>query len=200
MIKPTQGIAMKIEKDNIMTIELPSCVDGEYCENLLLSIKEWLLTPIELYSLDFKNTTEFRQSCYRPLLTISQFIRKSGKSVVCFNLNSNIDRQIKLDGISDALNVVDNYDTFLVKMLGVRTAQIDVRLINPFLEATLVTLEKQAKTKSEAQKPQLVSVDEKEVQDDIAIAGIILLSTEQCTSSKERYCRKLWIEGKSIAA
>lgn len=174
---------MTTTHDKIMTIELPSCVDADYSENLLVSIKEWLTTPIELFTFDFKNTVEFKQSCYRPLLTISQYIRKSGKNIASYNLKQSVDRQIKFDGIADALNIVEDYNAFVAKLFKTKTGQVDVQIINPFLEATLVTLEKQANTKSEAQKPLLVSVDDKGTTDDIAIAGIISLHTQQFNGS-----------------
>ncbi len=163
----------------IREVDLPENVDGDFAEALLKDAKDWLLTPVELYAFDFKNTVSVQPSSYRGMLALSQHIRKSGKALVCFNLNKAVDKQIRQDGISDALNVIEDFANYAAKADKPKPPLLDVQFINPFLEATLMTLKKQAHTEAQANKPQLVNLDEKVSFGDIAIAGVISLNTEQ---------------------
>lgn len=60
---------------------------------------------------------------------------------------------------------------------------LDVNIINPFIEATQATLEKQAQTKCVPQKAYLVGVNEKSYPESIAIAGVISISTDKFTGT-----------------
>lgn len=167
----------------IMTIELPESLDSEFSDLLLLKSKDWLaVTNVELYAFNFQTTTNCKQTTYRALLTVSQHIRKAGRQIASHNLSSELTQQFKLAGISDALNVTNDLDSYSAKVSQKKTG-LDVQMINPFLEATLMTLEQTANTKCEAQKPQLIHIDEKSRSDDISIAGVISLTTEQFNGS-----------------
>lgn len=162
-----------------MSIELPENLDNEFSDLLLLKSKDWLITSsIELYAFNFMKTTSCKQTSYRALLTVSQQIRKAGRQIVSHNLDLELGQQFKLAGISDALNVTADIDSFQAR-INQKKSGLDVQMINPFLEATLMTLEQTANTKCEAQKPQLMHLDEKSRTDDISIAGVISLTTEQ---------------------
>jgi chemotaxis protein CheX len=162
----------------IMTISMPASVDTVLGEQIIKDVQDWLLAPVDLYAFDFQSTTEVKQASYRPLLLMSQAIRKGGKKIVSYSLVELIDRQLKADGIAEALNVVENYNSFVAKIFPTKSNGIDVKVINPFLLATKKTLETQANTKCEPQKPVLVSVNDKSGAPDIAIAGVIALNTE----------------------
>lgn len=166
----------------IMTIELPESLDTDFADQLQLKAKEWLEASVELYTFNFKKTTTCKQTTYRSLLTVTQQIKKSGRQVVSFNLDPELATQFKMAGIADALNVTDDLESFLKKN-SQKKSTLDVQMINPFLEATLMTLEQTANVKCEAQKPQLIHLDEKSRTDDISIAGIISLNTDQFTGS-----------------
>ncbi len=167
----------------VMTIELPETLDSEFSDLLLVNAKDWLaVTTIELYAFNFQKTTHCKQSTYRALITVSQHMRKSGKQIVSHNLSLELGQQFKLAGISDALNVSADLESYLPKV-SQKKPGLDVQMINPFLEATLITLEQMANTKCEAQKPQLIHIDEKSRSDDISIAGVISLTTEQFNGS-----------------
>lgn len=166
----------------VMTIELPENLDSEFSDLLLLNAKDWLaMTSIDIYAFNFQKTNDCKQITYRALLTVSQNIRKAGKQIVSHNLNLELGQQFKLAGISDALNVTAD-QSYLPKV-SQKKSSLDVQMINPFLEATLITLEQMANTKCEAQKPQLIHIDEKFRSDDISIAGVISLINERFNGS-----------------
>ena len=166
----------------IMTIELPESLDTDFADQLLLKAKDWLDASVNLYAFNFKKTTNCKQTTYRSLVTVTQQIKKSGRQLVSFNLDSELVVQFKMAGISDVLNVTDDLESYLKKN-GQKKSGLDVQMINPFLEATLMTLEQTANVKCEAQKPQLIHIDEKSRTDDISIAGVISLTTEQFNGS-----------------
>lgn len=168
--------------EQVMSIELPEIMDNKFADVLQAAAKDWLESPVTIYALNFKKTLECKQSNYRSLVSLSQQIRKAGRTIVSFNIDSELTQQFKMAGISDALNATSDFNLFL-KKLNSQKPELDVQLINPFLEATLMTLEQQANTKCEAQKPYLIGLDEKPRSDDIAIAGVISLSTEQFSGS-----------------
>ncbi|AZZ35595.1 hypothetical protein CIK05_01870 [Bdellovibrio sp. qaytius] len=168
---------------SIMSIELPENLDNEFADLLQLKAKDWLsITTVELYAFNFNKTTTCKQSTYRSLITVSQIIRKAGRQIVSHNLDPELNQQFKLAGISDALNVSTDLDSYTNKV-NQKKSGLDVQMINPFLEATLMTLEQTANTKCEAQKPQLIDLNEKSRTDDISIAGVISLTTEQFNGS-----------------
>lgn len=166
----------------IMSIELPESLDTDFADQLTVNAKEWLAASVDLYTLNFKKTANCKQTTYRALLTVSQQVKKAGRQIVSYNLSSDLVQQFKMAGISDALNITDDFDTYL-KKTGQKKSNLDVQMINPFLEATLMTLEQTANTKCEAQKPQLIHIDEKSRTDDISIAGVISLTTDQFNGS-----------------
>lgn len=166
----------------IMSIEFPEHLDTEFADLLQTNAKDWLAASVELYAFNFKKTVSCKQTTYRALLSVSQQIRKAGRGLVSHNLDLELGQQLKMAGISDALNVTADFEHYLKKVSSKKPG-LDVQMINPFLEATLMTLEQQANTKCEAQKPQLINLDDKSRSDDIAIAGVISLSTDQFSGS-----------------
>lgn len=167
----------------IMSIEFPEHLDTDFADLLQTKSKDWLAANVELYAFNFKKTISCKPTTYRSLLSVTQLIRKAGRSLVSHNINSELGQQFKMAGISDALNVTADFEAYLKKTTGAKKSGLDVQMINPFLEATLMTLEGQANTKCEAQKPQLINLDDKSRSDDIAIAGVISLNTEQFSGS-----------------
>ena len=175
----TSSIKQKVE-GNILKIELPELMDKDFSTELAVEVKQWLLQPTVLYALDFKNVREMKQSCYHSLLVFSQNIKMADKKIVSYNFKEQIENQVKLDGISSALNYVIDFNKYLSQEFPKTAAapQLDVKIINPFLMATKNTLEKQANVKCEPLKPVLASVDGKTYIEPIALAGVISLSTD----------------------
>jgi len=171
----------------IMFIELPENLDNEFADLLQTKAKEWhTVATVELYAFNFKKTTVCKQTTYRALLMVSQHISKAGRQLASHDVNSELGQQFKLAGISDALNVTADLDGYLKNFKTAKTQKksvLNVQMINPFLEATLMTLEQMANTKCEAQKPDLLHLDQKPRSDDISIAGVITLATEQFNGS-----------------
>ena len=166
----------------IMSIEFPEHLDTDFADLLQTKSKDWLAANVELYAFNFKKTKSCKQTTYRALLSLTQQIRKAGRGIVSHNLDLEVGQQFKMAGISDALNVTADFEGYL-KKISSKKPGLDVQMINPFLEATVMTLEQQANIKCEPQKPQLINLDDKLRSDDIAIAGVISLSTEQFSGS-----------------
>lgn len=167
----------------IMSVELPENLDGDFADLLQKKTKDWLAASVELYAFDFKKTVSCKQNTYRNLVAVSQQIRKAGRTLVSHSVTMELGQQFKMAGISDALNVTADFEHYLKKFSAKKSSGLDVQMINPFLEATLTTLEQQANTKCEAQKPQLINLDDKSRSNDVAIAGVISLSTDQFSGS-----------------
>lgn len=165
-----------------LLIEFPENLDTSFAENIQKDATDWIESKSETFAFDFKKTIECKQSTYRALVMAIQQLRKAKKTVVSFNVVDELAQQFKVAGISSTLNIAANIDDYLKKPQS-KKVELDVQLINPFLEATQFTLEQQASTKCEAQKPQLISLDEKLRSDDIAIAGVITLNSEQFTGT-----------------
>ncbi|MGE0632239.1 MAG: chemotaxis protein CheX [Pseudobdellovibrionaceae bacterium] len=163
----------------IMTVEWPEVIDAPLAEIFLKQSRTWVLDPIDLITFDFRKTLDLRNSSYRPLLNLCQLLKKAGKKVVSVNFEERILRQVKLDGVASALNCVPNYGEYLAGHFPQKKNALDVRLINPFLEATQLTLERQTQTQCTPHKPLLVGNEEKAALLDVAIAGVIALNTEQ---------------------
>ncbi|MGZ3691546.1 MAG: chemotaxis protein CheX [Pseudobdellovibrio sp.] len=168
-----------VSEGPLLKIELPEILDKESVQALLEQTKEWIQKATTIYALDFANVREFKPSCYQPLLAFAQAVKQNKKKIVSFSCGERVAHQIKLDGISTALNLVDDFKQYLKHELPSNSpGQLDINLINPFLSATKNTLERQAKTTCEPLKPFLTSVDAKTYETPIAIAGVISLSTD----------------------
>lgn len=172
-------------QNNMMIVELPAAMENEIVDNIMVESKIWLLSPVDLFSLDFKNVRILKPACYRVLVLFAHQVRNAKKKIVSFNLTEEISRQVKMDGISTSLNVVDDYQNYLSREFPVKVggSALDVNLINPFLYAAKKTLEMQANVACEILKPRLSHVNDK-IQDlPIAIAGVMNISTESFNGS-----------------
>ncbi|MGZ3691261.1 MAG: chemotaxis protein CheX [Pseudobdellovibrio sp.] len=169
----------QITDGNILKIELPAVMDKDFSNELEMQVKQWLLSPTEIFALDFQNVKELKQSCYHSILVFAQYLKQAEKKIVSFNLEKNIEHQLKMDGISNAIYPIENFQQYLSEQKSKNKAtQLDVKIINPFLIATKNTFEKQANVKCEPLKPILASVDTKTYDAPIALAGVISLTTD----------------------
>jgi chemotaxis protein CheX len=161
-----------------MRLELPVRLDQEFADLMGSNMPQWLLKPVEIYVLDFNEVVTLKQPAYRALLLFSQNVKKAAKKLVSRNVNSVLERQLKSDGISTALNILDPALAACkpdpTKTEGCR---FDVALINPFLDATINTLKVQARVPCTALKPQISSVGAKISGPEISIAGVITIAT-----------------------
>ena len=169
-------------------VEFPEVMDKDFSQTLNTAIKEWLIQSSNFYIFDFKFVKDLKQSCYPSLLQFQKLLKQNNKILISHNLNSNLLHQVKTDGIFNVLNVVSNPEETINEIKDKNKPQlvkskIDVTLINPFLAATKMTIEKQTKIICNPLKPYLADVNNKKYEQPIAIVGIMTISTEKFKGS-----------------
>lgn len=176
---PMQPISV-IEDGKTLLIKLPAELDGEFIEQMITESKAWLLRPVALLVFDFKDVQELKLAAYRPFVILSRLAKQGDKHIKSIGLSHRLELQIKSDGVLGSFNPFSPAD--LAKERAGVTAKptstaIDVALINPFVEATVSTLQIQCQTPSTPGRPTLLKVEDKEYNPSIGILGIISLST-----------------------
>lgn len=170
------------EKDALI-VDLPEEVTGDFGDSLISESKAWLLKPCTRIIYNFKRVKMLKASSYRAFVVTSRLAKQGDKQIISINMNVDICRQLKAEGVVDSFNPMANAtggDTSQPKPKGVG---IDVQFINPFIEAVIKTLEVQARTKSTPGKPRLLKVNEKEYSPPIGIVGLIQLNTPKVNGS-----------------
>lgn len=172
-------------EDNKITLELPHCIDLEFVELMTKEMPQWLLKPVDVFILDFTQVEELKRSSYRTLILFSQYVKKSEKKIESKNIKAHIDRQMKADGVSSAFNITEV--SAMIKRgptaIATDSDKLDVSLINPFLDATIKTLEVQARVSCTPQKPKVSSIGTKVSDFPVSIAGVITVSTAKYQGS-----------------
>lgn len=163
----------KEQTDKYLKIICPVNLDAVAAKEFSDATKAWLLTQVKHFIVDFAATTNVTKEFYQVLIYLKTNLKKDQKLMYSLNLSSTLLRQIKEDGIEQALHPVKSIDEIFSvgKTAEKQTKTIDVDFINPFLAATEKTLEVQCNTKVKLLKPYL----KKEQMPNIAIASVLSL-------------------------
>lgn len=171
------------DKDNITIIYLTSALDQKVSAELQEESKSWLPNPNPVFVLDFSGVLMISNQFYRIILQIKDMLKKSDKKMFSMGLNEKLIRQVRFDGMEAAFNPVESLPTATASQSAIiaanRPKPLDVAFINPFLTATMKTLEVQCQTKIKFGKPYL----KKEQQEGISVASVLSLVSEGFSGS-----------------
>jgi chemotaxis protein CheX len=166
-------------KSGVNVITCPAIINAD--EKLEAHIKEWLLSPVQVHVLDFKEVTEFRVPAYRQFLLFNQTLKSNNKRFFYMNANQRIKSQLAQDGLGAIFIDIKNLDEALVKnRVGGYVPVIDAEFLNPFISATKMVLETQANTPVTSGKARVKKDDE---QHELGIVGVISLVNPVSTGS-----------------
>lgn len=167
------------EQDGVHVITCPPAIEVSDANAMEALVKSWLLTPSKIHVLDFKNTTSFKPTAYRSFVLFNQALKANGKSLFVVNLNTELSRQFKSDGLTSVFVAVASVDEAR-KKAAPKGGGVDVDFINPFITAARSVLETQAQVMLTPGKPTLKKPEDKLPME---IAGVIALSCKEFTGS-----------------
>lgn len=163
---------------NTLIAELPAVIDAAFGELFESAGKEWLLQPVELYVLDFKDTIAVKPASYRVLISFVRMAKSGDKRVISLNLRGEIANQFKAEGVLGTFNPVAELPPPTVK-----SSKLDVTLINPFVTSVVKTLKVQASTDTKPGKPFVVRGADHTYAVPVALTGLIEVHTKSFTGS-----------------
>ena len=165
-------------RDGVHVISLPETLDTDEMK-LEAAVTLWLTSTPDVHVLDFKDVTKLKTNTYRHLLHFGQMLKKNKKRLFCININTEVAKQIKQDGLVGGFIEIPSLEE-AQKRAKPQKSMLDVDIINPFVEGTLKVLETQAKIKLTPGKLHLRNPDD---QSQIEIAGVLALSCAEFTGS-----------------
>ncbi len=168
------------EKDGVHLITCPSTIESADAGAMDAMVKGWLLSSAKVHVLDFKAVNLFKPTAYRTFVLYNQALKANGKSLFVVNLNTEIGRQFKQDGLTSVFVTVASLDEALKKASPKSGSGVDVEFINPFIAAARSVLETQAKLVLTPGKPMIKKADDRLPME---IAGVIALSCKEFTGS-----------------
>jgi chemotaxis protein CheX len=167
--------------EGVNKITCPVQLGAAEADAFRTQIKSWGLLQVELHVLDLKSTLQISKEFYQAMLQFKSLLKAGQKSSYSINVDRSILTQLRADGMEQAFSPADSINDALKKAGIVKKARtsINVEFINPFLAATIKTLEVQANTPVTPQKPYL----KKDANENIAIAGVISLVSDKFSGS-----------------
>lgn len=145
----------------------PMNLDKNAAADFAEQLKTWLPTEAIAFVLDLNGVNNVSRDFYKAVIDLKNTLKNDEKGLHSINVNPTITRQLKQDGMEKVFSPMEAEAPVKPKA----PAAIEVGVINPFLTATMSTLDVQCKTKITALKPYM----KKEQMPDIAIAGVISL-------------------------
>jgi chemotaxis protein CheX len=146
----------------------PMNLDKNAAVDFAEQVKVWLPTEAIAFVLDLNGVNQLSRDFYKAVIDLKNSLKNDEKGLHSINVNPTISRQLKQDGMEKVFSPMEPEAPVKPKT---QAAAVEVGVINPFLSATMSTLEVQCKTKVVPQKPYM----KKEQLPNIAIAGVISL-------------------------
>lgn len=168
------------EKDGVLMITCPHTIDGVDAAAIDGLVKSWLLSPSKVHVLNFEAVTAFKPVAYRTFVLYNQALKASGKCLFFVNLNPELFKQFKQDGLTSVFVTVSSLDEALEKAAPKAGSGIDLEFINPFIAAARSVLETQAQLPLNPGKPVFKKPEDKFPME---IAGVIALTCREFTGS-----------------
>jgi CheY-specific phosphatase CheX/anti-anti-sigma regulatory factor len=133
-------------KKGAYIIELQGLLDQELSVPLEKEMKEWLLTDGNSFIFDLKSASKLSPQVGRLFAWFQKQLDPIGKDIYSININKELKEQILSTGLRNVFRPVQSLDEIgdlldMVKKGG--PVNIDVNIINPFIESTLKTFEVQ---------------------------------------------------------
>lgn len=167
--------------ESVNKITCPVRLGAAEADAFRTQVKSWGLLQVELHILDLKSTLQISKEFYQAMIQFKSLLKAGQKTAYSINVDKSLTAQLRADGMEQAFSPVESIDEALKKAGIVKKARnsINVEFINPFLSATIKTLEVQANTPVTPQKPYL----KKDSNQNIAIAGVISLVSDKFSGS-----------------
>lgn len=146
----------------------PINLDKNAAVDFAEQVKVWLPTEAIAFVLDLNGVNLLSRDFYKAVIDLKNSLKNDEKGLHSINVNPTIARQLKQDGMEKVFSPMEPETPVKPKT---QAAAVEVGVINPFLAATMNTLEVQCKTKVVPQKPYM----KKEQVPNVAIAGVISL-------------------------
>lgn len=175
------------EKDKISKISCPAQIEASASTEFSNQAKAWLLKPSECYVLDLNGVTQVTNDFYRTIIRFKSTLHQAQKTLFTINVSANLSRQFSADGVTQVFSVVKGMEDVIAKTTGAKASKnptnsgsgLDIKFINPFLQATVKTFEVQCQVKMTPGKPYI----KKNSIPQIAIAGVLSLASKGYTGS-----------------
>lgn len=171
-----------VERTNkFIKISCPRELDAEAAKDFSSQEKKWLSTKSVYVVMDLEKTKILSKEFYHEIIQLKKILKKDGKILCSINLSPMLRRQVKKDGFDQLLSPVNSIAEILAHDAANTkiTNRVDVNYLNPFLTATLKTLDIQCNTKGKALKPYLKI----EQLPNIAITGVVSLISKGFSGS-----------------
>lgn len=170
------------EDNQIHVIQCPAAIDSNASQNFKDLSKSWLLLPSNIHVLDFKKTKTLSPTAYNAFINFKQLLKGGEKHMYSINLGETLLWQIKNAGVEKIFNPADSLDHVRSQTgeSNKKAKTIDVKFINPFIEATISSLKVQASTNATPKKMFLKTAS---FNPDISIAGNIALISDKFSGS-----------------
>lgn len=175
-----------IRDNDALIIKLPQQFKPDWADPFLLEVKKWVELDIKYVAIDFQKVPQIKNAHYRPFLFLAKECRISKRTLFSINIHPELVMQFKEHGLFATFNPQVSFKAFIESQAQPQMKgrlQIDVNIINPFVSATLKTIEMQAQTRVTAEKPRVTKPEEKKLDPGTSIAGVITIATPSFNGS-----------------
>jgi chemotaxis protein CheX len=160
------------QHNQTLTIYMPSSLDQIASDEFHETAKDWMLSPFTTFIFDFTSVVQIAHPFYRAMVLNKDALKKADKKYFSVGLSERLARQVRSDGMESAFNPVASAPASTAT--AARPKPLDVGFINPFLAATIKTLEVQCHTKIKVGKPYM----RKEQTQDVVVASQLSLVSD----------------------
>ncbi len=171
----------KEESDEVLRIRCPANIDGVAARDFATQAKAWMLSSAQNFVIDMTGVLSISREFYQVVIQLKSNLKRDQKTVYSVNVSPNLLKQIKIDGVDQALNSIGSEEQIFSNKSSETSKGygFDVAFLNSFLVATLKALEVQCKTKVTALKPALKVGP----LPNVAIAGVLSLMSNEFSGS-----------------
>jgi chemotaxis protein CheX len=163
-------------KTGSITLFCPAELGAEAAAELRSAGKNWMMNPVDTFIFDCHQTLRISRDFYQAVIQFKAAVKKDDKKVCTLNLRDELQQQLRADGVEPVFNPVKPKTED--KQTPKAKPALDVALVNPFLLATLKTLEVQCSTIAKVGKPYFGDPPE-----GMAIASVLSLSSNNFNGS-----------------
>lgn len=165
-------------KDGIHFITISAPLTAQMEKEIESQVKKWLLESVELHVMDFAAVEEIPPALYRVFAGFKQVLKANKKFLTSLNLKPKIQSILRTDGVTGVFSPVSGLSS-AKSMAGMAPkTKLDVKLLQPFVQATLQAMMTQVQLEATCGKPY---VKDKDLQ--VEIAGVISLHNSDMPGS-----------------
>lgn len=163
-------------KESVTTIKCPLTLDEKAAAAFTSLTAPWMEKPNQVYVLDLTETDIIDRHMYRPIMLFHQHLKQKKCFLFSIGVKHEILSQLKENGLESIFSPKKSLAEAM-DSAGIKTnkPKIDIEFINPFIKATLTTIETQANIQVTPGKPHVKKDTDPNTTD---IAGIISLTSQ----------------------